>query len=254
MTDTSTPATLVTRDVTDLGDLLDRLREAQTSGRTRSAAWRVAQLTALRRPVEVVHRERPAAEGVAAVGRGPRGDEPGDEAGPRVARDVEVAHLVVRRQCLHLVEPVERAPLSADQRLQLVDVAVAPQPEGLVRGRLLDVGLEGEHAGQRLPAEPHVDDVRPLRQVDAQQHVAARAGRCTGPGAPDHPGGQAGRAVAQPVEDPAQQRVVLEAVAAAAGVDELGGEGRRIEVDLAPGPAVEVLEGDAAGVGRHDRA
>ena len=54
MTDTtsSTPSTIATRDVTDLGDLLDRLRDAHASGRTRSATWRVAQLKALRRLVD----------------------------------------------------------------------------------------------------------------------------------------------------------------------------------------------------------
>jgi len=51
MTDTI-PPTLATGDVTDLGDLLDRLRAAQASGRTRSATWRVTQLHALRRLVD----------------------------------------------------------------------------------------------------------------------------------------------------------------------------------------------------------
>jgi aldehyde dehydrogenase (NAD+) len=51
MTDT-VPPTLATGDVTDLGDLLDRLRAAQASGRTRSATWRVTQLHALRRLVD----------------------------------------------------------------------------------------------------------------------------------------------------------------------------------------------------------
>ena len=50
MTDILPPTT--SPDVTDLGDLLDRLRATQRSGRTRPGHWRVTQLHALRRLVE----------------------------------------------------------------------------------------------------------------------------------------------------------------------------------------------------------
>lgn len=120
-----------------------------------------AELAALRGAAEVVHRERPPAEGVAAVGGGPGADEAGHEAGPGVAGHVEVAHLEVRGQGRVQLEPVERAPFPGDQGLQLVHAVAVAQPERLVRRRLLHVGQQGEHAGQRLSAEPDVDDVRP---------------------------------------------------------------------------------------------
>jgi hypothetical protein len=112
-----------------------------------------------------------------------------------------------------------------------VGVRVEVHPERLVRRLLREVRDEREHAGEGLPAEPDVDEVRALRQLDAQQHVAQRGGGRAGRDAPHDPRGEPGDAVAQPVEDRAQQGVVLEAVAAAAAVDELGRDGVGGDVD-----------------------
>ena len=94
--------------------------------------------------------------------------------------------------------------------------------------------------------QAHVGEERAFGQLDPQQHVGPRPQR----GCPrSHAGREGHDAEAEAFEGRVEQRVLLEAVAAAAGCHELRLQGGEVEADRAAEEDVEVLEGDRPGVG-----
>lgn len=121
-----------------------------------------------------------------------------------------------------------------------------------MRRRLLEVGLQPQHAGQGLPAEADIDDPRPVGEIDLQQHVAALADVILGL-APQHPretdrGAEADRDQRRP-----QQQVLLVAIAAAPALDQLALQRIQVQPRRLAAEGIEVLEGDRRRVPPHQR-
>ncbi len=98
---------------------------------------------------------------------------------------------------------------------------------------------------QAFGAKADIGDVRAGLRFHHEQHVSPRAHNAAKPDAR----GEAGDGKANGFEDSGKEGVLLMAVAAAAGVDELGGEAGKVEPNRAAQNAIDVLEGDVGGVG-----
>src|SRR6185437_7591930 len=96
---------------------------------------------------------------------------------------------------------------------------------------------------QRGTAEPHVGQPGFVAEIDLQQHMRAGARGVTG--AEPHAGRQRPDLKAHLPQHGAEQRVLLEAIAAAAAGNQLGLQAVEIECDRKPKHHIEVLEGDA---------
>ena len=110
--------------------------------------------------------------------------------------------------------------------------------------------VDGDRDGAGEGAEARVDDVGSAADCDGEEHVLARAfvarfEKEDAGGVPD--GGKADR-----LESGVHEACVFEAVAAAAGGDDLGLQPFGVEPDWATEEDVEAFEGDAGGVGAQD--
>src|SRR5579859_204230 len=99
-----------------------------------------------------------------------------------------------------------------------------------------------------MPAKSDVREIRTLRQVDPEQHVVARSERRPRRRHPDHAGDQRRHREPQGRQRRAEERVLLEAVAAAPRADELGLQRAEVQRNRPAEQRVQVVEGDGVGV------
>src|SRR5439155_8446172 len=99
-----------------------------------------------------------------------------------------------------------------------------------VRRRLLDVRLQQQGSAQRQDSKAHVSDVAPPLQINAQQHVTSRGDR-TFRCAPQNARRQTGDLKADAAEHMAEEQVLLEAIAATPGTDQLLLKRGRVKAD-----------------------
>ena len=187
----------------------------------------------------------------AAVGEGARDGEASLEVRCGVGAGVPVGDDAIDGRHLLEGELVHVVPLVVELDLVEQEVVLADEAAGLVRGGLRGGVGEAEGGGEGHAADADVGEVG-LIELDADEEVGARGHEVARALEPN--------ACAEGVgleselgEDGEEQGVLLEAVAAAAVVDELALEGGELEVDGAAEEDVEVLERDGLDVRGHDR-
>ena len=161
-----------------------------------------------------------------------------------------VRHLGVDRVLRLERERVEIDPPVRAMRLQDADAVVVHQPEP--PAELVELGprFDRHRAQDPAAAEPDVREPALSVRLDQQRHVRSSG---HAPRAEADPRAQTRDVEPDGLERGGEQRVVLEAVAAAAIADELVLQAREVEPDRAPEQDVEVLERDRRRVREMDR-
>src|SRR5438067_4727613 len=83
-----------------------------------------------------------------------------------------ICRLVIDRKLLLQRQAVEVCPSLAKPHLQMEFIAVQYEAKTFVRRILLATSVQRQGRGQRY-AEPNIDEVRTILQIDTQQHMAS---------------------------------------------------------------------------------
>ena len=165
------------------------------------------------------------------------------EARTRVGRGVPIGDFKIRPRLGCQSEFVDRLPTVLDPQLKIEDLALARCSVDAVRGRLLEARFEADGHGRGLAAKADIGDEPAFGQIDKREPVGQR--RLAVLVGPNHPSSQSGDRKAQGSEHIVKQSVVLLAITAAPGADELDLDRRRIEVHRDTEKRIEALESDA---------
>jgi hypothetical protein len=169
---------------------------------------------------------------------------------------IDRRHLL-ERQLAHVLPRVAQADLVEEPRArsashEAVPVALGHDAPRLVRRLLCLVEREADRRGERPRAHAHVGDPRVALELHAEAEVRARR-RHLARAVHAHTRRERTHREAQRLEHREEETVLLEAVAAAARVHELGLDRLELEDDGPTEQHVDVLEGDAAHVRVRDR-
>jgi hypothetical protein len=191
----------------------------------------------------------PVDELVAPSGADPFDDQHVREWRRGIRRRIPASQLVIRRKLRLHVEHIHRPPAIRLPGAQGEQARRFGQPENAHRGPLLEIRLQAQRRIEQTGAEADIGDPGAIGQIDLQQHVGAWPQRRLRRRHPAHPGAEPGDAEADRLQRRPEQRVLLEAIAAATALQEFLLNGCRIEPDRAAEQRIHAFEGDAGDMG-----
>ena len=183
------------------------------------------------------------------AGRRQRDDQVMREHRTRARRGVPVCLFVIGVAFFLQGEAVDILPPIAHETLKQ-EAVVRQQPECLVRCCLFLPRTQRQGRGRGQAAETDIGQERALRQIDAQQHVAAGGLDPMRHPAP-HARHQAHGGEPQRPQRRQKQSVLLVAITAAPAMDQLALQRFQIQRRRPPSHRIDVLERDRRAVPRH---